>query len=132
MTEDKSSNVVYVPISLGELCDKYTILQIKSERIQDKEDKIQKVKTEMAFLSPLIEKCQVSDEFLNKLKHINETLWDLEDAIRLKESMKVFDDDFIRLARQIYKCNDHRFEIKSDINAMYQSGISEVKSYAKY
>jgi hypothetical protein len=125
------TNLVSVPISMGELCDKYTILQIKAERIQDV-DKLAKIHTEMCYLKPLIDFYAVSEDRLKDLKKVNETLWDIEDAIRVKESNSTYDDAFIQLARSVYITNDHRFELKSIINALYKSDICEVKSYAKY
>lgn len=126
-----STNIVSVPISIGELCDKYTILQIKAERIRDA-NKLIKIENEIQHLKPLIYQCKVSEDKLNDLKMINEKLWDIEDKIRIKESHSVYDAEFIELARSVYITNDHRFELKSEINEVYKSDICEVKSYAKY
>lgn len=126
-----STNLVSVPISIGELCDKYTILQIKAERIRDA-NKLIKIENEIQHLKPLIEECKVSLDKLNDLKKVNESLWDIEDNIRNKESKSLFDNEFIELARAVYITNDHRFELKSAINEYYKSDICEVKSYAKY
>jgi hypothetical protein len=126
-----STNLVSVPISIGELCDKYTILQIKAERICDA-NKLIKIENEIQHLKPLIDECKVSLDKLNDLKKVNESLWDIEDNIRNKESKSLFDNEFIELARAVYITNDHRFELKSAINEYYNSDICEVKSYAKY
>jgi hypothetical protein len=126
-----TTNIVSVPISIGELCDKYTILQIKSEKISDV-NKLNKIENEIRYLKPLIYQCKVSEDKLNDLKKVNETLWDIEDKIRIKESHSVYDAEFIELARAVYITNDHRFELKSIINDVYKSDICEVKSYAKY
>ena len=67
-----------------------------------------------------------------KLKEINSSLWKIEDKIRIKESLKEFDEDFIELARSVYKINDERSLIKREINLKYNSGIVEEKSYEKY
>ena len=126
-----TTNIVSVPISIGELCDKYTILQIKSEKISDV-NKLNKIENEIRYLKPLIYQCKVSEDKLNDLKKVNEKLWDIEDKIRIKESQSVYDSEFIELARAVYITNDHRFELKSIINDVYKSDICEVKSYAKY
>ena len=125
------TNIISVPISIGELCDKYTILQIKAEKISDV-NKLNKIENEIRYLKPLIYQCKVSEDKLNDLKMINEKLWDIEDKIRIKESHSVYDAEFIELARSVYITNDHRFELKSEINEVYKSDICEVKSYAKY
>ena len=126
-----STYIVSVPISIGELCDKYTILQIKSEKISDV-NKLNKIENEIRYLKPLIYQCKVSEDKLNDLKKVNEKLWDIEDKIRIKESQSVYDSEFIELARSVYITNDHRFVLKSAINEYYKSDICEVKSYAKY
>lgn len=126
-----NSTIVSVPISIGELCDKYTILQIKAEKITDT-NKLNKIKNEIQHLKPLVEQCNVSQDKLNALKNVNEKLWNIEDNIRNKESQSLFDAEFIELARSVYITNDYRFELKSSINECYNSDICEVKSYAKY
>jgi hypothetical protein len=126
-----SNNIVSVPISIGELCDKYTILQIKAEKICDA-NKLIKIENEIQYLKPLIYQCKVSEDKLYDLKTVNEKLWDIEDKIRIKESQSAYDAEFIELARAVYITNDHRFELKSIINNVYKSDICEVKSYAKY
>jgi hypothetical protein len=126
-----TSSIVSVPISIGELCDKYTILQIKIEKITDT-NKLNKIKNEIQHLKPLVEQCNVSQDKLNALKNVNEKLWNIEDNIRNKESQSLFDAEFIELARSVYITNDYRFELKSSINECYNSDICEVKSYAKY
>jgi hypothetical protein len=120
-----------VPVSIGELCDKYTILQIKSEMITDAE-KLAKVNIEMGLLKPLVEQFCVSQELLTNLKEINERLWDIEDSIRKKESLKQFDNEFIEIARTVYITNDARFLAKTELNTRYNSCVCEVKSYADY
>jgi len=120
-----------VPVSIGELCDKYTILQIKAERITDVE-KLVKVNVELELLRPFVEQFDVSQELLANLKIINESLWDIEDRIRKKESLKQFDNEFIEIARTVYVTNDARFVAKSAVNERYNSNICEVKSYAEY
>lgn len=124
-----------VDISYGELLDKITILQIKSERISDAA-KLQNVHHEMELLQSVWEK---SDEVnidikfeIYELKAINEKLWDIEDAIRDKELKKEFDNEFIELARAVYITNDKRADFKRRINVKLNSEIVEEKSYAEY
>ena len=117
-----------VPVSIGELCDKVTILQIKQQRIKEVE-KQEKINQELKTIIPVLEIFSINDELMSKLKTINQTLWDIEDNIRKKEMLKEFDDEFILLARSVYITNDKRFEIKNNINKCYSSNINEVKSY---
>lgn len=125
------TNLVSVPISIGELCDKFTILQIKSERICDQQ-KLSMIHNELYHLQPLLKMYPIPIDIMQQLKQVNETLWTIEDDIRVKESCSQFDNDFIQLARSVYIMNDKRFELKSQINNSFQSDICEVKSYAKY
>jgi hypothetical protein len=121
-------NICYVPISLGELYDKYSILIIKSNKIRDKKQLIE-INKEITFLKPFIDKFNLSYEIQEKLKTINENLWDIENAIREKENKNEFDNDFIQLARLVYKTNDSRGKIKDEINKYLNSEIKEIKSY---
>ena len=127
--------VLKVDISFGELLDKITILQIKSERISDAA-KLQNVHHELELLQSIWEK---SDEVkidikfeIYELKAINEKLWDIEDGIRDKELKKEFDKDFIELARAVYVTNDKRADFKRKINVKLHSELVEEKSYASY
>lgn len=123
-----------VEISDGELLDKISILQIKLERISD-ESKLNNIRTEYTALTEiggkLLEDEQVSILY-SKVKEVNETLWDLEDDIRMKEKAKIFDEEFIRLAREIYRTNDRRAEVKKEINLLTGSLFVEEKSYEQY
>lgn len=123
-----------VEISDGELLDKISILQIKSERIAD-ESKLKNIRTEYEELtrigSKLLEDSEVFALY-NKVKEVNEALWDLEDDIRMKEKAKLFDEEFIRLAREIYRTNDKRAEVKKEINLLTGSLFVEEKSYEQY
>ncbi|GMR16408.1 MAG: DUF6165 family protein [Gammaproteobacteria bacterium] len=126
---------IKVELAYGELLDKVTILQIKSERITD-EDKLANVNKELELLNKLWnmdEKSSVdiSNEF-TALKEINEKIWDIEDGIRDKERVKEFDQEFIELARSVYFSNDKRAEIKRAINLKLGSDLIEEKSYADY
>lgn len=124
-----------VNISAGELLDKITILEIKSEQIQDP-DKLKNVRHELDLLhgtwssSPLSQTDLAAQ--IRNLKRVNKALWDIEDRIRLKEAARSFDDDFIYLARSVYKANDERAAIKRDINRALGSELVEVKSYPDY
>ena len=120
-----------VPVSLGELYDKYTILEIKSERVSDK-TKLVEVHRELYALKPYIERFNLCDIIIQQLKTVNIALWDIEDAIRQKESCKEFDAEFIELARSVYIKNDERAKIKYEINQILHSEIKEIKSYNPY
>lgn len=96
-----------IPVAIGEIFDKYSILEIKLDKINDK-DKLKHVKTEMSYLEEFISKYKLPDEIYNRLKTINQTLWNIEDDIRDKEAQKKFDDEFIQLARNVYITNDQR------------------------
>jgi hypothetical protein len=123
--------IISVPISIGELCDKYTILQIKKDKITELY-KLSKIENELLYLKPFIDQYNISVDKLNELKSVNEKLWEIENNIRIKESQSLFDNEFIELARLVYSTNDKRFELKSLINEYYNSEIYEVKSYCKY
>ena len=123
---------ILAEISAGELIDKITILEIKKEKISNK-DKLDNINKELSSLNHTMKK-YISDQskisnFKNDLKNINLKLWDIEDAKRIAEKNKKFDDKFIELARNVYKFNDKRAEIKLEINNTLGSNIKEVKSY---
>lgn len=127
-----NTHIITAEISYGELVDKITILTIKSERINTR-SKLNNVHTELATLQ------KVYDEYIGNridvqqlrelLKKINEMLWDIEDAIRIKERNKEFDNEFIALARSVYITNDKRCSIKKQIDILLESHITEEKSY---
>lgn len=118
----------HIPVSLGELCDKYSILQIKSERVKD-ENKLAEINKELLYLKPYMEKLNLNNTDFQKIKNINEKLWNIEDDIRIKEKNHEFDSEFIELARSVYKTNDERATIKNEINIKLNSEIKEIKSY---
>lgn len=126
---------IQVEISIGEFLDKLTILQIKSERISDPA-KLKNIHKELDFLKNIWD--QFSDKtpeiisLVEKLKEVNETLWDIEDNIRIKESQNSFDEEFIDLARSVYLTNDERARIKRELASLLGSGFVEEKSYADY
>jgi len=123
---------VNIPISIGELWDKYTILLIKKEKIKD-EQKISYVLNEIEYLDTLMNCYSYKDNnlFLN-LQKANLKLWDIEENLRIKKKKNVFDNEFIKLARSVYYTNDKRAEIKKEINILFNSQIHEVKDYVDY
>ena len=124
-----------VPVSVGEVLDKITILQIKLAHIFDAAKRAN-IQNELDALRPLV----AGDAFttdkmqglIAELRAVNETLWDIEDDIREKEAAKSFDTEFIRLARAVYVTNDKRAEIKKQINLATGSALVEEKSYESY
>ena len=123
---------ILAEISAGELIDKITILEIKREKISNKE-KLIEVNKELISLNETLKK-SINDEskilsFKNDLKNINLKLWDIEDGKRSAEKNNKFDEKFIQLARNVYKFNDERAKIKLAINNALGSNIKEVKSY---
>ncbi len=117
-----------VPTSVGELYDKISILEIKAQRIEDAE-KLAHVNKELSLLREIAAQFPADTELYEELKKVNETLWDIEDAIRIEETNQRFGDEFIKLARSVYATNDRRAEIKREINLASDSEIVEVKSY---
>ena len=127
---------IQIYISVGELIDKITILQIKKEKIANLK-KVKKVSYELELLENSLNSFETSKtselkNLMNELKKINQKLWKIEDDIRLLEKNKKFDDNFIKLARSVYITNDERFEVKNKINKLFSSEIEEVKSYEEY
>ena len=123
---------ILAEISVGELIDKITILEIKKEKISNKE-KLVEVNKELDSLNETLKK-SINNEskissFKNDLKNINLKLWDIEDGKRSAEKNNKFDEKFIELARNVYKFNDKRAKIKLAINNALGSNIKEVKSY---
>lgn len=118
-------------ISAGELIDKISILEIKSEKIKD-EIKLLYINKEKEVLLKEANKLYAYINWLLKIKEINLKLWQIEDDIRQKEKRQEFDKEFIELARAVYFTNDQRFNIKNEINNYYKSNIMEQKSYEKY
>lgn len=121
-----------IPISNGELIDKITILEIKKEKINDKK-KLIYIEKELLYLNKYLEDLKKLKpkliELINNLKIINEKLWNIEDNIRRKEKLKEFDNEFIEIARSVYKENDKRSKIKLEINNLTNSDLKEIKSY---
>ena len=124
-----------VEVSWGELIDKITILEIKQQRLTSPEA-VDNVRRELAALSRVVQELKPAasalDALKQKLRTINETLWDIEDQIRAKEATKSFDRQFIELARSVYFNNDERARIKRQINELMKSGLVEEKQYTAY
>jgi len=124
--------MINIPISLGELLDKISILEIKKIKISNK-DKLQHIEYELNILKDILSENGNFDNILyQQLVEINSRLWDIEDNIRICEKNKQFNETFINLARSVYFENDKRAEIKLQINKLYNSNIVEVKSYENY
>lgn len=130
-----SDNKIFAEISVGELLDKISILEIKQNNLKD-EEKLKIVTKELSSLKETLNKdVKFTDEIqslYNDLKNINSKLWEIEDGKRDCERRKEFGEEFIQLARSVYIENDNRAKIKNSINKLSGSNISEVKSYEKY
>lgn len=124
---------VLVPVSVGELVDKITILRIKRAKIADP-GKLANIQVELKSLEDVcINKgIDLTSPLVQELERVNLTLWQIEDDIRDKERAKEFDAQFIELARSVYVTNDARFAAKSRINAAFGSKLKEEKSYQDY
>lgn len=126
---------ILIPISPGELLDKITILEIKSERIESSEKKANVI-NELGMLNQVWNESVEEDSDLTamrkELKSINEALWEIEDDIRDEERNRRFSDRFIELARSVYVTNDQRADVKKRINLHLKSDIVEEKSYQDY
>ena len=128
-------NKIIIEVSIGELLDKVSILEIKQEKIKDTK-KLKFINNEHSILKDQLEKNINSDEKLNKLykslKEINSKLWLIEDEKRLCEKEKDFGEKFIKLSRDVHFLNDDRAKIKLEINNHTGSKIKEIKEYTKY
>lgn len=129
------ADVIKVPVSFGEVLDKITILEIKSERIKD-EAKLKNVRLELDELSATWDEAVTDQSAIAdlraQLKAVNEELWVIEDDIRDQEAAQDFGDRFIELARAVYVTNDKRAAIKKDVNLALGSRFVEEKSYQDY
>ena len=128
-------NKIIVEVSIGELLDKISILEIKQEKIKDPE-KLKFILNEYSILKDQLDNNVKSDEKLNKLfqslKEINTKLWDIEDDKRLCEKEKNFSEKFIKISRDVHFLNDDRAKIKLEINNHTGSSIKEIKEYTSY
>ena len=130
--QNKYLSNIMAPISLGELIDKITILEIKKLHMTGQ--KLKNVDKEFKLLINILKDIdlEINIDLINELKEINNNLWQIEDNIREKEINQEFDKEFIQLARSVYKENDKRASIKKQINKKYNSDLLEEKSYSKY
>ena len=127
---------ILAEISVGELFDKITILNIKTKKISDN-DKLRNIQTELKTLNDQSKKITVSDaqalnDLVLKLQQINEDLWDIENFKRECEAKKDFGENFIKLSRDVHFKNDKRAILKKEINLLSNSQIVEEKEYSKY
>ncbi len=128
----KYSSTILAPISIGELIDKITILEIK--QIYMTGIKLKNINKEMKLLKNILQdkNLEINIDLIKNLKKTNKKLWEIEDNIRIKESNQEFDEEFIKLARSVYIENDKRASIKKEINQTYNSDLVEEKSYKNY
>lgn len=119
---------VSILVSIGELYDKHSILEIKLEKIKNVEKRIW-IQKEYDLLNPFIQANPISFELKEKLKRVNTALWDIEEILRKKEVNLEYDQDFIMSARNVYLFNDERSLIKQQINIETKSSLREIKSY---
>jgi hypothetical protein len=126
--------MVQVPVSVGELIDKLSILQVKKIKVSNP-DKLIFINKEYELLynmsSEFLERKDIS-QIYNDLVNTNLKLWEVEDELRVIESTKNFNDVFIELARQVYYTNDERFRLKDKINNLTNSEVREQKDYKEY
>lgn len=123
-------------ISVGELLDKLSILEIKMTKITDA-TKLTHISHELSILNSIVDSFEpeARDQayaFVERMRAINSKLWDIEDGVRDKEREQEFDEEFIELARSVYKTNDERFCVKNEANEHFKSDVVEMKSYEEY
>ena len=126
--------MIKIPVSVGELIDKLSILHVKQLKISN-EEKLEYVNKEFELLyniSSYYLNNQEIENLYHQLVEINKKLWDIEDKLRVIESKNNFDSTFIELARKVYFTNDERFRLKNEINLITSSEIREMKDYKKY
>jgi hypothetical protein len=126
--------MISVPVSIGEMIDKLSILQVKKNNVKD-ENKLVFIKKEFELLynfsSEYLSNLE-TESIYHRLVEVNSNLWDVEDKLRIMEKEQRFDDEFISLARKVYFTNDERFRLKNEINLITDSEIREIKDYVKY
>ncbi|AJQ93912.1 DUF6165 family protein [Gynuella sunshinyii] len=129
--------LIQTPVSLGEVIDKITILEIKQDNITDA-DKLKNISAELVQLQQVIDQCLNEQQLTQlqspkqRLKEINQSLWKIEDDIRDCERQKDFGEKFVELARSVYFTNDKRAAVKKEINLAFGSELVEEKSYQAY
>ncbi|CAN4278014.1 DUF6165 family protein [Pseudoxanthomonas sp. LjRoot125] len=125
-------NTIQIPVSIGELADKLSILEIKAERIDDagKRAHVQVEKDGLeALWAPLVEQQAELSALMADLRAINERMWDVQDALRAKEAAQAFDAEFVELARSVAHHNGERIQVKNTINRLAGSRFIEEKQY---
>ena len=126
--------MVTVPVSVGEIIDKLSILQVKKTKISD-EKKLEFVNKEFEILynlsSVYLDNLEI-ESLYHQLVEINSSLWDVEDKLRVLEKKNIFEGEFISLARKVYFTNDERFSLKNKINDLTNSEVREQKEYVEY
>jgi hypothetical protein len=126
--------MVTVPVSVGEMIDKLSILQVKKNNVKD-ENKLVFINKEFELLynfsSEYLSNLE-TESIYHRLVEVNSNLWEVEDKLRIMEKEQRFDDEFISLARKVYFTNDERFTLKNEINLITDSEIREIKDYVKY
>lgn len=126
---------VTIEVSYGELIDKITILEIKAARIVDPA-KLRNVQLELALLTAQwiahVQPTATVVQLIDELRSVNDLLWEVEDKLREKERRKLFDAEFIELARDVYRTNDRRAELKRALNEQLGSRLVEEKAYKPY
>jgi nuclear transport factor 2 (NTF2) superfamily protein len=126
--------MISVPVSVGELIDKLSILHVKKIKISN-EKKMSFINREYELLYDMSSFYLNNEEIIklyNKLVEVNSNLWEVEDELRIFESKSIFDESFIILARKVYHTNDERFSLKNKINELTNSEIREQKDYVEY
>jgi len=128
-------SLINTPVSYGEILDKITILEIKQHNISDNE-KLKNVRHELTLLTKTwndnVTFCDELSQLKQQLKEVNQSLWNIEDNVRIKESKKEFDGEFIQIARSVYYENDKRAAVKKEVNLLLGSELVEEKSYEDY
>jgi hypothetical protein len=126
--------MVSVPVSVGEMIDKLSILQVKKNNVKD-ENKLVFINKEFELLynfsSEYLSNLE-TESIYHRLVEVNSNLWEVEDKLRIMEKEQRFDEEFISLARKVYFTNDERFTLKNEINLITDSEIREIKDYVKY
>jgi hypothetical protein len=126
--------MIQAPVSVGELIDKLSILHVKQTKITN-EEKLEYINKEFELLynlsSSFLENTEI-ESLYHQLVDTNSKLWDIEDRLRVLETEKRFEGEFVDYARKVYFTNDDRFRLKNEINSISNSEIREVKEYVKY
>jgi nicotinic acid phosphoribosyltransferase len=126
--------MISVPVSVGELIDKLSILHVKKTKISN-EEKLSFINREYELLYDMSSFYLNNEEIIklyNKLVEVNSNLWEVEDELRILESKSIFDESFVQLARKVYFTNDERFLLKNKINDLTNSEVREQKEYVEY